>query len=61
MCTRRNPKIDWDAKWVRREGNRFVCLSDPSIGHIARGASRRAKGAAARASGATSGNDVPPQ
>lgn len=43
------------------EGNRFVCLSDPSIGHVACGTSRRAKGAAARAPGTTSGDDVPPQ
>lgn len=46
---------------MRRGGNRFVCLSDPSIGHVARGAGRRAKGAAARAPGATPGDDVPPQ
>jgi len=60
MYTRRSPKIDWDAEWMRREGNRFVCLSDPSIGHVARGASWRAKGATARASGTTSGDDIPP-
>lgn len=61
VYTRRSSKIDQDAEWVRRGGNRFVCLSDPSIGHVARGASWRTKGAAARASGATSGYDIPSQ